>query len=209
MRTLLLKTEATELLNEYFPDFIGIFTRSKEELDQHIESEISKGKSFIAPSYKTMNMWHNIVNEAIKVFKDSDEFKPVIINGVFGLLYNELLFIRFKKLTNKLLPSNNPTLQSNGFCAQLHIDGFPERPCIVIMGYVMNPLMTDFESINLVCTKSKNALHWDYDILNNQHIVDNELQLNVQELVSGPIEQLLKIKQTKKAKKTVNGDNGD
>jgi hypothetical protein len=209
MRTVLTADEARDILMNHFPTFIDIFNKSKESVLRSIDSDTNKGITFFAPSYKTMMMWHYVVNISSQDFANDNEFKPVIINQVFGLLYHDALFLRFKKLNSKHLTSNIPTLQSMTLNSQGSIPGFPESPCIINVGYVIDKTFTNFKSINITCPKSNTDLHWQYDILND---VANEKTLRfsfdagaIDNNVSPGIEKLLKIKEEKKKGKLGNG----
>lgn len=202
MRTVLTEQEGKELLEPYFPAFVDIFKKSLNSLNTFVQSDLANGVTQFSPHLKSMLMWHYAANHSSLTFGANPEIKPVIYNKVYGLIFNEVLFIRFKKLSDQLHTSNIPTKQAQALQSQMEITGFPSKPCILTVGYVMDKTYTGFESINLICEKNNHANYWDLDILNPETSTITNLGFDAitNEPVSESIEKLLKIKEDKKKK---------
>jgi hypothetical protein len=202
MRTVLTEAEGRELLSPYFPTFIDIFNKSLESTEQFIANDNANGKGIHFPHVKAMVMWHYAVNYSVSLFSDHEEFKPKVLNKVYGVSFNDALFIRFKKLNDQFQTSNIPTKQSIALNNQTEISGFPSKPCILTVGYVMDSTCTSFQSINIICRK-KGEILWNFDILNNIGST-NEIGFEpFDENVSKSVEKLLTIKEEKKKKKAI------
>jgi hypothetical protein len=202
MRTVLTEQEGKELLEQFFPTFVDIFNKSLASLNAFVQTDLANGVTQFTPHVKSMLMWHYAANHSSAVFGSHSEIRPVVYNKVYGLVFNEVLFIRFKKLSDQLHTSNIPTKQAQALQSQMEITGFPSKPCILTVGYVMDKTFTGFESINLICEKNSQDNHWELDILNPEVSTTANLGFNVvtDEPVSPSIEKLLKIKDDKKKK---------
>ena len=205
MRTILTEAEGFELLNPFFPEFIQVFNDSYKSLDESMKNDSSKGITKFTASYKAMAMWNYAINHTANIFGNHSDFKPVLINKIYGLNFNDALFIRFKKLTEKQHTSNIPTKQSLALVNQLEIQGFPSKPCILTVGYNMDRAFTQIIGINIVCEKGKTDHHWKYDILNQTETTKEINFAPFDEEVSDGIEKLLKIKEEKRKKKDKTG----
>ncbi|WZL89772.1 hypothetical protein VS868_03270 [Salinimicrobium sp. 3283s] len=78
-------------------------------------------------------------------------------NKVFGIVLNDDLFLRFKKMDKDYKVSSLKTKQHKKFMNQHQIEGFPETPTFLFAGYIPNATWTDLDGIYLAC--------WNGDIL--------------------------------------------
>ncbi|MDN3582850.1 hypothetical protein [Mucilaginibacter flavus] len=98
---------------------------------------------------------HRIFNE----FYENPDVKAVEINGVFGFLYKDIFFIRFKKMDPRSFKiSGADTFQSIKYRYQdSSIPGLPARPTILYAGYSLDKTGSQVQGIYTAC--------WDGDRL--------------------------------------------
>ncbi|MBW4888790.1 hypothetical protein KXQ82_03660 [Mucilaginibacter sp. HMF5004] len=92
---------------------------------------------------------HRIFNE----FFEHADIKAGEYNGVFGFLYKDLFFIRFKKMDPKNFKmSGAETFQSIKYRYQdSSIPGLPERPTILYAGYSLDKTGSEIRGIYTAC----------------------------------------------------------
>lgn len=92
---------------------------------------------------------HRIFNE----FFGNPDIKAGEYNGVFGFLYKDLFFIRFKKMDPKnFTMSGAETFQSIKYRYQdSSIPGLPERPTILYAGYSLDKTGSEIRGIYTAC----------------------------------------------------------
>lgn len=75
-----------------------------------------------------------------------DEF-----NGVFGMVVNESLFIRFKKMDSTYSVRNLYTRQHKRYMNQGQIAGFPSNPTFLFAGYIPDKTWSTIKGIYVAC----------------------------------------------------------
>ena len=195
MRTLLTQQEAADLLSPYHKSLIvETFDQALIEVTKTIDCDL-QNSIIHQQKVKPMLFWSYVVHFASLNSAKFEDFKPVIINGVFGLLYHDLLFIRFKKVNDMFLSSNIPTKQSKAFNYQYEIDGLANELSILTAAYRINTTWTEFKSINIICRSGENIL-WNTDLINgNKSKITKLFEVEPNQNVSDNVMQLLKIRE--------------
>ena len=80
-------------------------------------------------------------------------------NGVFGMVLQEDLFIRFKKMDDTFSVRNLYTGQHVKYMGQQQIDGFPEKPTFLFAGYIPDRLWLSIKGIYVACWQGE-SLEW-------------------------------------------------
>lgn len=142
-----------------------------------------------------------IVHDHIKAniienFAEEPNIRIGYFRRVFGIIINDELFIRFKKMDRNFKISNVLTPQHKRYMKQLDINGFPEQPTFLFAGYVPDENWLGVKGIYLACWNGE-LLEWldeagDYSF--EQMTIKFEPSLNK---VHKEIEKKFKLKETK------------
>jgi hypothetical protein len=209
MRTRLTPDETNGLLDNYYPAFNDMWKQSHTQSMNAMNMDRQIGISHFTSRHKAGLMWHYAMNISVKLFEDDPEMKPCIFNKVYGLLFNDALFIRLKKLNGDMLRASNvPTIQATQFANQGNIPNFPSKPCILNLGYRIEKQWSGIRSVHITCPKNLRENIWSIDLMNVMGSNTKEIEFEpFDERLSPSIEHLLKIKEQKKQKKgdIVNG----
>lgn len=101
---------------------------------------------------------HDIICARVtSTFSENPDVTIGIFNKVFGMVLNDKIFLRFKKMDRSFRVSSVKTKQHRKFMNQHQIDGFPETPTFVFAGYIPNSTWTELDGVYLAC--------WNGDIL--------------------------------------------
>lgn len=206
MRQILTANESNELLKDFFPQFVSIFQQSFQFTQTFMANDTENGITRFTPSFKAQVMSHYIMNTSANEFADHEILHPTIHNRIYGLAYKKSLFIRLKKLDDQLLPANFPTDQAIAVASQGEIDGFPSKPCILNLGYLIHPSWSNVNGIYLTCSKHMKDNHWELDVLERSGLNGELIFEPYEEKVSREVEELLIVKNIKK--KAREGTNG-
>ena len=97
------------------------------------------------------NLMHDfMVSHARNEFDGVKNVRLCDMNGLFLLILEERINIKFKKLNDDKMPSNIPTQQNDFFMQQLDLPGI-ESANNLIAGYELNTLATDLHEITITC----------------------------------------------------------
>ncbi len=80
-------------------------------------------------------------------------------NGVFGMVLQNELFIRFKKMDSTYSVRNLYTHQHTTYLKQGQIEGFPEKPTFLFAGYIPDKTWSTIKGIYVACWIS-DTLEW-------------------------------------------------
>jgi hypothetical protein len=84
-------------------------------------------------------------------------------NGIFGLNFNNEFLCRVKKFSKGAVVSVIKTDQQKDFQKQLMIDGFPDQPTFITMGYFVNKAWTELLGVYFSCW-SADGLEWFHKV---------------------------------------------
>jgi hypothetical protein len=79
--------------------------------------------------------------------------------GVFGMIIQDELFIRFKKMDNSYSIRNHETDQHTQYMQQGQMPGFPEQPTFLFAGYIPDSTWSSIKGIYVACWIG-NTLEW-------------------------------------------------
>jgi len=94
-------------------------------------------------------------------FPNDGNIKIGTFNGVFGFLYKDLFFIRFKKLNAKNFSTSNIITQQTlrYKYQQAEIEGLSNHPTILYAGYTLDQYDYNLQGIYFVCRDGEN-IQW-------------------------------------------------
>jgi len=72
-------------------------------------------------------------------------------NGIFGMVVQNRLFIRFKKMDSTYSVRSLYTLQHSAYMKQAQIPGFPEEPTFLFAGYIPDRTWSNIKGIYVAC----------------------------------------------------------
>lgn len=80
-------------------------------------------------------------------------------NGIFGMLVQGSLFLRFKKMDDTYSIKNFPTVQHKNYINQQKIDAIPDSPTYLFVGYVPDKTWSRIKGIYIACWMG-DSLEW-------------------------------------------------
>ena len=80
-------------------------------------------------------------------------------NGVFGMVLDDRLFIRFKKMDSTYSVRNLYTRQHRLYMGQGQIAGFPDQPTFLFAGYIPDKTWSSVKGIYIACWQG-DVLEW-------------------------------------------------
>jgi len=72
-------------------------------------------------------------------------------NGIFGIVLQDDLFIRFKKMDSTYSVRSLYTHQHTKYMKQGQIEGFPEKPTLLFAGYIPDKTWSVIKGIYVAC----------------------------------------------------------
>lgn len=105
-------------------------------------------------------------------------------NGVFGIVMQDELFIRFKKMDDTYSVKNLYTNQHTSYMNQGQIAGFPEKPTLLFAGYIPDKTWSKINGIYVACWIG-DTLEWvdesgkytaEQGIINFEQYKDREIE---------------------------------
>lgn len=103
-----------------------------------------------------------MVHNARKNFEGKPGIEMRDMRGLFLLIVDGQLLIRFKKLDEDKMSRSIPTRQTEDFLAQMDLPGMPPRATAIIVGYELNRLQTEMAAITVTCPNgSYNAWYFE------------------------------------------------
>ncbi len=98
-----------------------------------------------------------------KYFVDRPDINIGVINGIFGILIENQVFIRFKKMDKNFFTSNIQTIQTKKYGDQDEIFGLGPNVTFLYCGYVPDPTFTFIKNIHIVC-KHGDSFKWNISV---------------------------------------------
>jgi hypothetical protein len=125
-------------------------------------------------------------------FSDRENIIVDDFNGVFGMVIQEELFIRFKKMDSTYSVKSLYTNQHTTYMKQGQIEGFPEKPTFLFAGYIPDVTWSSIKGIYVACWIN-DTLEWvdefgkytaeqavlDFDQKENKTIDEIEKRINL------------------------------
>ena len=107
-------------------------------------------------------MYELIAQEARRQFLPLSGVQIIEGSVRLFLAIGDRILIRFKKLNDRLRPSNYPTCQALLFDEQMDLPTIPSKAERITVGYKLNELRTDI-SVHAVYVQGKDVV-WDYQL---------------------------------------------
>lgn len=164
MREILKSEEVDNVIQKYYPRIVTSIKKGFDDYLDLIRYRSLKGEmtdytprtiASIIHDNLRMNITQQFNNEPDVITKD--------FNGIFGLLIEGKLLIRFKKFNKDFSTSNVPTRQTLSFDNQESIEGFPEVPTFLYSGYIHDGTWSSIKNIYLICREG-NVTRWAKDL---------------------------------------------
>jgi len=92
-------------------------------------------------------------------FQDKPTIKAGKWNHIFGLNFDDKIFLRHKKFKRGGIISCFKTPQHKAFLKQGHIEGIPDKPVFIIGGYMPNDTFTELIGVYFSCWTA-NGVEW-------------------------------------------------
>jgi len=163
MRNILTFKEADELLSPYYEKIMNCMDKAFNTYIS-VRKFLSEEEAIVIFKNRTKAC---VIHDLIKanVTTEFSGIKGITINewrGVFGILINNSIFIRFKKMNTSLSISNAKTKQNSKFIHQQQLEGFPATPTFVYAGYIPDLAWNVINGYHLACFSG--GLNWYYDM---------------------------------------------
>jgi hypothetical protein len=128
-----------QLASNSFYDYLKFI----KEFNQVPSVQFKEGEicNFIQPFFRA---------RASAVFLGNEDVLCKEFNGVFGILIESKVLIRFNKI-NEHSEFNSDTKQSEDFVNQILMKGFHIDPTLMVLGFEPNKNWTDIFDIRLIC----------------------------------------------------------
>lgn len=164
MREILKKEEADALLSKYYPRIVDAIQKGFEDYLDLIRYRSEQGKMTDYNARTIASIIHDNIAMSLSLqFSDEPAVSAKDFNGIYGLLLEGKLLIRFKKLNEDYSTSNIPTRQTISYDNQESIEGFPEIPTFLYCGYIHDGTWSSIKNIYLICREG-NVNRWVKDL---------------------------------------------
>ena len=147
---------------------------------------------------------HDFTRARIQIsFSGVDDVKVGTYNKIFGLVIDDQVFIRFKKIKPDYSTSNIPTKQTRDYeQQQIEFLELPSKPVYLYAGYMLNETWTSIKDLYIMCKQGK-VIHWIKDLSGTVE----QSQLPFIEIPNVPeIEKIVRVKPKESNKDVVNMD---
>jgi len=141
-------------------------------------------------------------------FADKEGIRVDDFNGVFGMVLQDALFIRFKKMDSTYSVQNLYTYQHSKYMKQGQINGFPSQPTFLFAGYIPDKTWSSIKGIYVACWIGE-TLEWVDEFGNytaEQAILDFEQK---ESQTINEIEKRIKLKKGKRGGETKTGTDNE
>lgn len=154
-RTMLSLADYKENLGDVHSKLTSIINLSFEDWNkiQQFSNSLSIGSVIYKSRTKAGIVHDHICHRVQAEFFENVDIKVGEFNGVFGFLYKEMFFIRFKKMNSKTFNlSNVNTTQNSKYLYQASsIPGLPDKPTILYVGYTLDNTSSTIQGIYTAC----------------------------------------------------------
>jgi hypothetical protein len=172
MRTILLDSEANDILSPFYKTLTGSVEKGIKDFNTYLNFSSSQLliRHVNVPAAKSMIIWNYIINHVKNDFDGVENIQSIVYKRVFGLLIYDRIFLRFKKIDKKGNSENVDTRNAELFNSQGELKNFPEKPVLLKLGWIMNPTNTDIKDLFIVCPRNPSRIHWRINIYDQSSI---------------------------------------
>jgi len=164
MRQILKREEVDNVIQKYYPRIIKAIRKGFDDYLDMIRYRSLKGEMIDYTPRTIASIIHdNLRMNITQQFNNEPNVITRDFNGIFGLLIEGKLLIRFKKFNEDFSTSNVPTHQTLSFDNQESIEGFPEVPTFLYSGYIHDGTWSSIKNIYLICREG-NVTRWVKDL---------------------------------------------
>jgi len=145
--------DAQPLLQPIHDDLVGSIRNGFEDwLKMRAFSNTLEGGAVNYKARTKAGIIHDHIEKYIRAnFSGKDGLQVDDYNGVFGMVVQDELFLRFKKMDGTYAVRNLYTLQHGKYMKQKQIEGFPEQPTFLFVGYIPDRTWSTILGIYVAC----------------------------------------------------------
>ncbi|NOT77202.1 MAG: hypothetical protein HOP08_19940 [Cyclobacteriaceae bacterium] len=164
MALMLTQEEVSTIGGDHFSRIASVIEGAFEDYQRSLSSISAAGIRTDLRIRTAASLVHDMISSRSKLeFSSEARIKVGEFNGIFGMVIDRRIFVRFKKLNSELKTSNIPTQQAQGFIKQqLELPGFGKLT-LLTAGYLLSPTGTAIRNIYLTCRRG-NDIIWHRDL---------------------------------------------
>jgi hypothetical protein len=157
MKNILSQREVEEIINPYYDKLMDSMYKAFSDF-QNIHRNCISIPNLDLNKRTIASLVHDFTQaRIIEAFSGMDNVYIGKFNKIFGLVIENKVFIRFKKINPDFSTSNIPTKQTRDYeDQQIEFAGFPSRPVYLYAGYQLNSTWTDINNLFIICKEGKN-----------------------------------------------------
>ncbi len=160
---MLTQEQVEQIARKYYPQIATAINAAFEEYMTVRREQSQTGTIDLKPR-TCASLIHDLVKRKIREQLSSDPDVTIgEFNGIFGVLLQGQVFIRFKKFNDDLTTSNVQTNQTDNYNRQANFAGFGEAPTLLVAGYLPDSSWTSIRNIYLIC-RDGNGIIWQRDL---------------------------------------------
>jgi hypothetical protein len=174
MRQIINPVTAFSVIQDHLPTFASTIQQGFDDwvLKEKLSAEAGIPTGSLTRTKATVI--HNcIINRVAEVYNGSDNPLARHYNKIFGIPFDEGLFLRFKKFKNDLSVANHSSGQNSAYTHQRPIFGIPATQYLYA-GYTVDSAFTDISGIYIVCRYGAQVL-WYTDLTTMNTVAQRDL----------------------------------
>lgn len=200
MRQLLRLKEAQPLLTTIHQDLLNVIQSGFSDWlkIREFANKMDGGSLDYKPRTKAGIIHDHIEKYVRSTFSGREGIMVDDFKGVFGMVLEDALFIRFKKMDSTYSVRNLYTRQHKTYMKQGQMDGFPNKPTFLFAGYIPDRTWSSIKGIYVACWLG-DTLEWvdefgrytaeqqilDFDQKENKAIEDIERRIKLKRKKGG------------------------
>jgi hypothetical protein len=194
-RKILTQAQALNALSPYSDKIVKAIQQGFASLDRLCLWE--NGRMIQLEQRTRCSFIHDAICNFIRIeFEEADPNLEIgKWNNIFGMKIQEKLFLRFKKFNRECAPSLYPSRQTRRYLDQLSIEGIPNEPTLLFVGYVASKDWSELEDIFVTC-QIQEKIEWKISLFNSEfHTIansitdDNQIQLPYYQMLAPALPQ--------------------
>jgi hypothetical protein len=161
MREILRLKEAQPILQSVHVDLLHVIQSGFSDWlkIRELTNSFDGGPVNYKPRTKAGIIHDNIEKYVRSQFTGQEGIVVDDFNGVFGMVLQDSLFIRFKKMDSTYSVRSLYTNQHKRYLKQGQIEGFPDKPTFLFAGYIPDKTWSAIKGIYVACWQN-DTLEW-------------------------------------------------
>lgn len=176
MRNLIPLNEAKQLIRPHFNLLIECIDAGFNSFYQNNQMLIQENGNGYNQRTKATVIQNLVTRKLEEKIAEMENVRVSTVKNTFFLNFGDIAIAKVKKLSSKdLSPSNISTSRIVAFNNQRQLDGIPDSPTLLYIGYTINKTYTEIDSAYIVC-RVNNHVQWYIDITNEISLEQTRLQ---------------------------------